>query len=157
MLLRLLLLFTLVPIVELAILVWLTMETSLLATAAIVLSTGFIGAAVAKWQGFRAWAAIRQDLAAGRAPAASVADGVLILFAGGFLLTPGLLTDVAGFSLLIPRVRAWIRQRLLEYFRKRVEIRMQTFAARTGGFAQGEVFDAEFRRADAAPIEERRE
>jgi UPF0716 protein FxsA len=157
MFLRLLLLFTLVPIVELAILVWLTRETSLLTTAVIVLSTGFIGAALAKWQGFRAWTAIRQDLAAGRAPATSVADGVLILFAGAFLLTPGLLTDIAGFTLLVPRVRSWIRKRLLDYFRKRVEIRMQTFKARAGGFAQGEVIDAEFRRADAAPIEERRE
>lgn len=156
MFLRLLLLFTLVPIVELAILVWLTKQTSLLTTAVIVLSTGFIGAALAKWQGFRAWTAIRQDLAGGRAPATSMADGVLILFAGAFLLTPGLLTDIAGFTLLVPAVRAWVRNRLLEYFRKRVEVRLQTFSARAGGFAEGEIIDAEFRRADAAPIEERR-
>ncbi|MBA3313175.1 MAG: FxsA family protein [Planctomycetota bacterium] len=152
---RLLLLFTLVPIVELAILIWLTRQTSVLTTAAIVLSTGFLGAALAKWQGFKAWIAIRSDLAAGRAPAVSVADGVLILFAGAFLLTPGLLTDVVGFSLLVPRVRAALRKRLLDDFRRRVETRVRTFTARAGGFAEGDVIDAEFRRADAPPIEER--
>lgn len=157
MLLRLLLLFTLVPIIELVILVWLTKETSLLTTAVIVLSTGFLGAALAKWQGFKAWTAIRQDLAEGRAPATSVADGVLILFAGGLLLAPGLLTDAAGFLLLVPAVRAVIRRRLLDYFRKRIEARFRTFTARAGGFADGEIIDAEFRRADAAPIEQRRE
>lgn len=152
---RLLLLFTLVPIVELAILIWLTRQTSVLTTAAIVLTTGFVGAALAKWQGFRAWNAIRTELAAGRAPAASVADGVLILFAGAFLLTPGLLTDVVGFSLLVPRVRGWMRKRLLDFFRSRVEMRVRTFTARASGFAQGDVIDAEFRRTDAPPIEER--
>ncbi len=82
---------------------------------------------------------------------------MLILFAGAFLLTPGLLTDIAGFSLLVPRARSWIRKRLLDYLRKHVELRVQAFKAKAGGFAQGEVIDAEFRRADAAPIEERRE
>ena len=157
MLLRLLLLVTLIPAAELAILIWLTKETSLATTVLIVLSTGVLGAAIARWQGFRAWNATRQDLAAGRAPAASVADGVLILFAAALLLLPGLLTDVAGFVLLVPRARVWFRTRLLEYFRQRVNIRMQTFAARAGGFAQGEVIDAEFRRADAASIEQRHE
>lgn len=156
MFLRLLLLFTLVPIVELAILVWLARETSLLTTAVIVLGTGFLGAALAKWQGFRAWNAIRSDLAAGRAPAVSVVEGVMILIAGAFLLTPGLLTDLAGFSLLIPKVRASLRTRLMAALRKRVEIKLQTFQARAGGFAgDGEIIDAEFRRADAKPLEDR--
>jgi UPF0716 protein FxsA len=157
MLLRLLLLFTLLPIVELALLVWLTKETSLLTTFVIVLGTALVGAGIARWQGFRAWRMIRQELAAGRPPAASVADGVLILLAGTLLVAPGLLADAAGFALLIPVVRTAIRKRLLEYFRKRVETRLRTFTARAGGFAEGEIIDAEFRRADATPIEDRRE
>lgn len=156
MFLRLLLLFTLVPIAELVILVWLARETSLLTTAIIVLGTGFLGAALAKWQGFRAWNAIRADLAAGRAPAVSVVDGVMILIAGAFLLTPGLLTDACGFALLVPAVRTKLRKRLLDALRKRVEVKLQTFTARAGGFAgQGEIIDAEFRRADAKPLEDR--
>ncbi|MGC1276192.1 MAG: FxsA family protein [Planctomycetaceae bacterium] len=151
MFIRLLLLFILVAAAELAILVWLAQQTGFLVTVLIILSTGILGAALTRWQGWRAWNAIRGDVAAGRMPAASVIDGVMILVAGAFLLTPGLLSDTCGFLLLLPPVRAVLRRPLLAYVAKR----LGAFKARAGGFAQGEVIDAEFRRADAKPIEDR--
>jgi UPF0716 protein FxsA len=44
-------------------------------------------------------------------------DGVMILIAGAFLMTPGLITDIAGFSLLIPLIRRLIRARLVAWFK----------------------------------------
>ena len=155
MLLRLLLLFTLVPLAELALLVWLTQQTSLLTTVLLVLVTGFIGAALAKWQGFRAWNAVRSDLNSGRLPTTSILDGVIILIAGALLVSPGLITDACGFLLLVPPVRRAARARLFDYLRRRVSVRFESFAARAGGLTSGDVIDAEFRRADATPIEHR--
>lgn len=153
MLLRLLLLFTLVPLAELALLVWLDRRTSLGITLAVVLSTGFLGAALARWQGLKVWTAFRAELAAGRLPANAAIDGLLVLVAAAFLLTPGLLTDTAGFLLLVPAVRAFVRPRLLARLRRKVEVRMRGFRGPGGG----EVLDAEFRRADTMPIEHRAE
>jgi UPF0716 protein FxsA len=154
MLVRLLLLFTLVPIAELAILIWLVRRTDLLTAVVLIFATGAVGALLAKWQGFRAWRAIRADLNAGRLPAASVLDGVMILVAGALLLTPGLLTDVFGFLLLVPRVRSVFRLALLEFLRRRVTVHVQNLTARAGSVAPGDVIDVEFRRADASPLED---
>lgn len=154
MLLRLLLLLIAVAVVEAVILVFLVRETGFLATIAVVLVAGLVGAVLAKRQGFRAWTAIRADLAAGRPPAQSVVDGLLVLVAGLLLALPGLLTDIAAILLLIPPVRRRLRAPLLAYLAGRISVRLRGFAARASG--QGEVIDAEFRRTDAPAIEDRR-
>jgi UPF0716 protein FxsA len=152
MLLRILLLLILLSLAEVALLVWLSLKTSILTTVAIVLLAGFVGAALARWQGFKAWKAIRADLDAGRLPAVSVVDGVLVLLAGVFLAMPGLISDACGILLLLPPVRAAARVWLLNDFKRRMTARFGHLAARAG-YPGGEVIDAEFRRADAAPIE----
>ena len=83
-----------------------------LTTLAIVLLTGFLGVNLVRWQGVRAWNRITQQLSAGQLPSQEILDGVLILIAGAFLLTPGPITDLAGFSLLVPSLRRWIGRRL---------------------------------------------
>ena len=122
MLYRLLLLFTLLPLVELAILVWIADRTSLWLTIGLVLLTGIIGAALAKLQGWRMVRRIQADLSGGRMPADALVDALLILVAGALLVTPGLLTDVGGFSLLIPPFRRWMRGRLKRRFANRFRI-----------------------------------
>lgn len=159
---RLLLLFTIVPILELTLLIEIGKATSFSFTLALILLTGVIGASLARWQGRQAVALLKADIAAGRPPAASAVNGILVLIAGAVLLTPGLLTDVFGFSLLIPQVRAWMRSHLITFFTKRV--RVQTFGpggspfgpAGTAGQAQvsddrptdPNVIDVEFERVD---------
>ena len=59
---------------------------------------------------------------AGRPPTDAVVDGLLILVAGAVLVTPGILTDICGFALLVPAIRAWVRRRLIEKFKKHVTI-----------------------------------
>lgn len=118
---RLLLLFTVVPFVELALLIQLGRVIGLAATIAIVLLTGVIGATLARWQGLATLRRVQTEMAEGRVPTDALADGLLILVAGAVLFTPGLITDTIGFLLLIPPTRAAVRRALVEAFRRRVQ------------------------------------
>lgn len=109
MLSRLILLFVAVPLVELAILLQVAQVIGLMPTIALVVTTGVAGAALARHQGLRAFLAVQQELASGRLPGRSLLDGLSILVGGAFLLTPGILTDIAGFSLLVPLSRRWLQ------------------------------------------------
>ncbi len=122
MIFYLLMLFTLVPLVELAILIWIGIETSAWVPVLMVLATGIAGTALARWQGWRAVARIGDELRQGRVPADALLDGVLILIAGLLLITPGVLTDLIGFSLLLPPLRGAIKRRLAAWLRRSVEI-----------------------------------
>jgi UPF0716 protein FxsA len=101
----LLLVFAVVPFLELVLLIKLTQLTSLPVTVLIVIGTGITGMSLVRWQGLKAWRQIQTQLASGQSPSKAIISGVLILVAGAMLLTPGLLTDTAGFLLLIPPVR----------------------------------------------------
>jgi len=119
---RLLLLFTLVPLSELFLLVELGRRLGTWPTIALVLATGALGAWLARRQGLRVLAEIRAEQAAGRLPTAALVDGLLVLVAGAVLLTPGLLTDLCGFALLVPAIRGAIRRRLSTAFGRRIQI-----------------------------------
>lgn len=105
-------LFVLVPLTEIFLLLKLSSLVGLWTTLGIVLLTGFAGATLAKWQGARAWRAVRVSMRAGRMPSNELFDGFCILCAGLLMLTPGLLTDCAGFLLLIPPFRVSVRKSL---------------------------------------------
>ena len=110
MFLRLLLLFTLVPLLEMYLLVKLGTVIGVGWTIALVVGTGVAGAWLARRQGLTVMREIRRDLESGRLPAGSVIDGLLILIAGAVLLTPGMITDAVGFALLIPPCRTVLRK-----------------------------------------------
>lgn len=132
MLLRLILLMTLVPLAELALLVQLTiLWDSLLLTIGIVLATGLFGAALARHQGLKVWRRIRDSLSAGELPADSLLDGLFILLAAALLVTPGLLTDAFGFLLLIPPTRKVARRLAKRWFLRRIQA-VQTLNAEAG-------------------------
>ena len=111
-------LLTLVPLVELALLVALGRSVGLLPTLLLCAATGFLGAWLARWQGWRTWSAAQQALAAGRFPAEQVMDGALLLVGGVVLLTPGLVTDALGFTLLLPPGRALIKAGLQRWWQR---------------------------------------
>ncbi|MCP4896760.1 MAG: FxsA family protein [bacterium] len=121
MFIRLLLLFTVVPIVELGLLIQLGRYVGLAPTIGIVLLTGVIGASLARWQGLVTLRRVQAEMAEGRVPTGPLIDGLLILVAGAVLLTPGLITDAVGFLLLIPPTRAAVRQTLVDQFRRRMQ------------------------------------
>ena len=112
----LILLFTLVPLIELAILIKIGQYMGVAYTIGIVLLTGVVGAYLAKMQGLITLRRIQEDVNQGIMPADKMFDGVLILCSGILLLTPGLLTDIIGFMGLIPLTRnllkRWIKAKV---------------------------------------------
>jgi UPF0716 protein FxsA len=117
MFVRLLFLFIFVPLIEMALLVALGDMIGFWATIVIVLSTGFIGAGLARWQGLKIIHRIKNELAAGRIPGDDLIGGLLVLLAGAVLLTPGVITDLMGFLLLIPWTRRPIQSRFKGWFK----------------------------------------
>ncbi len=107
-----LVLFVGLPLLELWALVTLGTRIGWLETIALVFVTGVIGAWLARAQGFQTLAAIQQDMSAGIMPAPRLMDGMMILIAGALLITPGIITDVVGFLLLVPATRQIIRNYL---------------------------------------------
>ena len=118
MLLGLFVLFTLVPLVEVYLLIQLGTYIGAVDTIVIVIGTGVAGGLLAKSQGLAVFDRIRAELNQGRLPAESLLDGLLILIAGTMLITPGLLTDGLGLLLLIPWSRkafkSWLKGRIQE-------------------------------------------
>ena len=117
MLFGLFLLFTLVPVVELYLLIRLGTYIGAVDTIAIVIGTGLAGGLLAKSQGLAVLDRIRTELNQGRPPAESLFDGLLILIAGAMLITPGLLTDGLGLLLLIP----WSRQAFKSWLTRKIQ------------------------------------
>jgi UPF0716 protein FxsA len=102
---RLFLLFTVVTLVEMFLLVKLAMWMSFGWTLLLVIATGFAGAWLARREGVRVLVEVRTQMAQGRVPALPLVEGLCILLAGALLMTPGVLTDIVGFALVLPAPR----------------------------------------------------
>ncbi len=102
---RLTLLFVLIPLVELAILVYLGTIIGAFYTVLIVVLTGILGAILMRSQGLAILSRIRSNLQSGILPANELFDGALILVGGLLLLTPGIITDILGLAVLVPQTR----------------------------------------------------
>ncbi len=113
---RLLLLFIIVPIIELALLIQLGRWIGLWPTLALIAVTGVLGAALAGREGLRAWHAFQLDVYQGRVPGRAILDGLSIFAGGALLLTPGLVTDALGFALLLRPSRRWLQDRVVNRF-----------------------------------------
>ncbi len=121
MLLKLILLLTTVPLVELFLLFKLAQWTNILTTILVVIGTGIAGGALARMQGTAVLNRIQNDLRSGSVPADGLMDGAFILVAGALLLTPGLLTDALGFFLLAPPGRALMRRLARRWMRRKMQ------------------------------------
>ena len=110
MFLKLVLLFTLIPLTELYILMQLGAHFGVGITLFVVIGTGVLGAYLAKREGYRILFRMQQEMNAGRMPASQMIDGLLVFAAGVVLLTPGLLTDILGFFILFPYTRSIVKQ-----------------------------------------------
>lgn len=118
MLFRLLLLFVLVPVVELALLIRLGDVIGLWPTLALIILTGIIGSSLAKQQGFSVLRRVQNQLNQGKLPGNELLDGAIILISGALLLTPGVITDLSGIIGLIPLTRRPIRKWLIRRFKR---------------------------------------
>ena len=130
MFIKLLILFTLVPIIELYVLIEAGHQIGIAATIGMIFLTGIAGAYLARSQGFNLINRIQNDLNEGRIPAEEMMDGAMILAGGLLLLTPGFCTDLFGFCLLTPATRQFFKvwlKRWLDFKIKRGEIHFRQF------------------------------
>jgi UPF0716 protein FxsA len=117
------LLFLLVPLVEIYFLIKVGNVIGAVPTIALVVFTALLGAMLLRFQGLVTLTRSRQVLAQGQVPALEMLEGVLLVFAGALLLTPGFVTDAIGFVFLVPP----LRQALIRWFLSKSEFRIQQF------------------------------
>jgi UPF0716 protein FxsA len=118
----LVLLFLVVPIVELYVIIQVGQEIGALNTIGLLLVISVVGAWLAKREGTGVWRRLNQQVSTGKVPGAELIDAFLILLAGALLLTPGFISDVLAIFLLIPPTRALVRRVLRRRFIGKVEI-----------------------------------
>lgn len=121
MLWKLALLMTVVPAVELYLLIQLGAWMGALETVLLIVVTGLVGATLAKREGLGVLRQLQDDAKKGLPPADRMVEGLMVLVGGVLLMTPGVLTDVTGFALILPFTRRpvapiikrWALKRLL--------------------------------------------
>ena len=105
-------LFLIIPIVEIYVIVQVGQQIGALPTIALLIIESAIGAWLVKREGRRAWTALRAAVGTGRLPSSELADAALVLVGGTLLLTPGFVTDVFGFFMILPFTRPLARRAL---------------------------------------------
>jgi UPF0716 protein FxsA len=116
----LLLLFIVLPAVELYLLITVGKFVGPLTTVGIIVLTGMLGWSLVKSQGLSTLARIRSETAQGRLPAEEMVAGLCLLATGLLLVTPGFLTDTVGFLVLIPSVRRGLARLLMQRFKMKI-------------------------------------
>jgi UPF0716 protein FxsA len=129
----LLIVFIVVPIAELAVIIQVGEQIGVWLTIAILVADSILGAMLMRSQGRAAWRRFNETLQSGRPPAREALDGVLVIFGGAFLLTPGFLTDIVGAVLLIPPTRAIVRRILVRRFADRMIVTARSRASTPRG------------------------
>jgi len=109
----LILIFIVVPIAELYVILKVGDLIGFLPTIALLVADSLLGSWLLKSQGRTVWRRFQETMQAGRVPHREVFDGVLVIFGGAFLITPGFLTDIIGIWLLLPPTRAVCRRWLI--------------------------------------------
>jgi UPF0716 protein FxsA len=118
----LLLLFIVVPLVELYVIIQVGQAIGALPTIALLLLDSIVGSLLLRSQGRTAWRRFNEAIGGGRVPAREVADGAMVIFGGALLLTPGFVTDILGALFLLPPTRALLRRLLGRAAARRVVV-----------------------------------
>ena len=116
---RMLLLFIFLPMVELYLLIMLGSRIGAMPTIGLIVLTGLLGASLARQQGLSVLSRIQKEMASGKPPTQELVEGALVVVGGIVLLTPGIITDIFGFSLLLPSIRKALCRTLTKSFTKR--------------------------------------
>lgn len=119
MIFYLFLFFSIIPVVEIAILIKIGSYIGVTKTIIVVILTAVIGAYLVKREGLSVIGKLRKKIQEGKMPGEELFDGVMILIAGALLLTPGFTTDVVGFLLVFPASRQLIKQVVKQYIERK--------------------------------------
>ncbi|MCR1780925.1 FxsA family protein [Nocardioides carbamazepini] len=137
--------FVVMPVLEIVVLIQVGQVIGPWWTILLLVLDSIVGAWLIKREGRRAWLALRERVETGRLPARELADGVLVVLGGAFLLSPGFVTDVLGILLILPVTRPLFRSLLMAYAGRQVTRRTPPMAGngpRPGPtVVRGEVID----------------
>jgi UPF0716 protein FxsA len=125
-------LFIVVPLLEIYAFIQVGLQIGALPTLALILLTALVGALLVRWQGLKVIMDARQSLARDELPVRAALHGGLLLLSGLLLLTPGFVTDAAGFLLLLPQVRALVAKRAWRWLEIRTKKARAQSASRDG-------------------------
>ena len=117
-------LFVVTPLAELYVILKVGDALGVGWTILLLAADSAVGAVLLKSQGRAVWRRFNAALAAGRMPHREVQDGVLVIFGGAFLITPGFLTDVVGLLFLLPPTRPVMRRLIMRRIGRRVSMRV---------------------------------
>ena len=118
----LLVLFIVVPLAELYVILKVGDAIGVVPTILLLAADSVLGSVLLRTQGRAVWTRFNVTLSEGRVPHREVMDGVLVIFGGAFLITPGFLTDIVGIILLIPPTRAVVRRLVVRRLGRRVVV-----------------------------------
>ncbi len=152
----LLLIFIIIPIIEIVVFIYVGGELGIVNTIAIVIITAIIGTYMLQKQGLSVLLNAQNDLNEGKPPIGSVVDGIFLLIAGAFLLTPGLITDAIGFLLFVPQFRSFLAKNLANYFISQGNVKFYTDRPtddRSQHDPRGPIIDAEYTNVEPQTAE----
>jgi UPF0716 protein FxsA len=144
-------LFIAVPIAELAVIIQVGQAIGVWWTIALLVADSVLGSLLMRSQGRAAWRRFNEALREGRTPAREVADGVLVIFGGALLLTPGFLSDILGLLFLLPPTRALIRRLFLREAMRRITVTMVSSRMPRGGSRRDDDVEGSAVDVDARP------
>lgn len=149
--------FIVVPLLEIFAFIEVGSVVGALPTLGLIVLTAVVGALLVRWQGLKVILDARESLARDELPVAAAVHGGLLLLAGLLLLTPGFVTDTAGFLLLVPGIRSLVATRIWRWLEVRTKIRARSASApgrRRPAVIEGEAVEV---RRDAKPHDPGRE
>ena len=123
--------FIVLPIAELYLIYKVGDSIGILPTLALLALDSIIGSVLLRTQGRAVWRRFQATMQAGRMPHREVQDGVLVIFGGALLITPGFLTDILGLLLLIPPTRAVVRRFVMRALTRRAVTSVSDRASRS--------------------------
>ena len=145
--LLLVILFIVVPIAELAVLIQVGQLIGVWWTIAILIADAVLGSFLLRTQSRAAWRRFNEAINQGRIPHREVVDGVLVIFGGVLLLTPGFITDIFGLLFLFPPTRVVLRRLLV----RRGALKVVGAMPGTSSPPNGRVHDVEGTAVDVDP------
>jgi len=125
--------FILVPVAEIAVFIEVGGVIGLWATIGIVILTAIVGTSLLRSQGLAAFGRAQAAMSEGRLPVEEVIHGFCLVIAGALLLTPGFLTDIAGFLLFVPPVRLMLARAAMKWFAKNGTVHVHRGPGHPGG------------------------
>ena len=146
---KLLLLFILIPLADLVLLMVISNYTNVFVTISLIVVSGVIGAWLARQQSTRVKEKISAEFQQNVVPSSLLTDGAMILVAAALLITPGLLTDIFGFSLLIPACRGWYKKKLMVMLKDHFKMKVHTFQSTM--FQDPDIVDGEVVHREREP------